>query len=165
MFNVSFNVGVSRTALARATALLEDMTPVYQDIGEYLVEKRRQRFINGTDPDGKAWAPKSAATLERYKQLGYGTLTRPLIGPGKRLSREIQQFVSRNGVIVGSSLAYAGVMQDGAEKGAFGRTSRGAPIPWGRIPARRWIDLNTEEGTEIVEITEDHLAETLNGQG
>lgn len=164
MFNVSFNAGPSRSALARALELMDDMTPVYQDIADYLVDQRRQRFVRGVDPDGNAWAPKSAATLERYKQLGYGNLTRPLIGPGKRLSREIQEFVSRNGTIVGSSLIYSNVMQEGAARGAFGTTSRGAPIPWGRIPARRWIDLNTEEGAEIVAIVDDHLAERLGGE-
>lgn len=136
MFNIQFNAGASRAAIRKAIGLLADMTPVYRDIGEYMVEATRKRFVAGTAPDGTRWAPKSAATLDRYRKLGYGNLSRPLIGPGKALSRQIRQFVSKDGVVIGSPLIYSGVMQDGAAQGAFGTNARGRPIPWGRIPAR-----------------------------
>lgn len=164
MFGVSFNIGESRAALQRAMRLLEDMTPVYADIGEYLIEQRRQRFVRGVDPDGNAWTPKSQATLDRYRRMGYGNLTRPLIGPSKALGRQIHKFVSRDGVVVGSSLEYSRVMQEGAARGAFGTDSRDHPIPWGRIPARRWIDLNADEGRAIVTTVDEHLEDRL-GQG
>ena len=48
-------------------------------------------------------------------------------------------------------------MQEGAAKGAFGSDSRGNPLPWGNIPARRWLDLSDEEELEIVAIAEEHL--------
>jgi phage gpG-like protein len=161
MFHVQFNAGRSRQVIREALAVLEDMTPVYQDVAEYLVEVHRQRFVRGVGPDGKAWAPKRAATLERYKRLGYGSLGRPLIGPAKALSRQIQRLVSRDGVVIGSSLIYSGVMQDGAAKGAFGKDSRGRPIPWGRIPARVWLGLSAADDAAIVEIVEEHLQERL----
>lgn len=157
MIGVQFNAGRSRAAIREAIRRLENMQPVYEDIGEYLVEAHRQRFAQGVDPDGRPWAPKSATTLERYKQLGYGTLNKPLIGAGKRLSREIQKIVSRDAVIIGSSLIYSRVMQDGAAKGEFGTDRRGRPIPWGRIPARVWLGLSAENETAIVETVEDHI--------
>lgn len=156
---VEFNAERSRAAIRRAMATVADMTPVYQDIGEYLIEEHRQRFVQGVDPDGNPWAAKSPATIERYKRLGYGALNRPLIGAGKRLSREIQKFVSRDGVVIGSSLIYSGTMQEGAAKGAFGSDRHGRPLPWGRIPARRWLGLSNENETGIIEIVEEH--ETL----
>lgn len=162
MIGIQFNAGRSRQALRDAMAALDDMTPVYRDIGEYMVEATRKRFQKGVAPDGTKWPAKSEATLERYKRLGYGTLRRPLIGPGKALSRQIKQFVSRGGVVVGSALIYSGVMQDGAAKGAFGTNSRGRPIPWGRIPARVWLGISRDDETAIVEIAEEHLARKLN---
>lgn len=161
MIGVQFNIGKTREALKAARALLDDMTPVYTDIGEYMIEATRKRFQTGTGPDGKAWAAKSQNTLDRYKRLGYGNLRRPLIGPGKRLSREIQRFVGKDGVVIGSSLIYSGVMQDGAAKGAFGSDSRGRPLPWGNIPARVWLGISAADATAIVEIAEEHMARKL----
>ena len=152
----------ARPGTREAIGLLQDMTPVYEDVAEYMTEKTRQRFISGKAPDGTAWARKSEATLARYKRLGYGNLSKPLIGPLKALSRQIVTFVSKDGVVIGSSQIYARVMQEGAVKGAFGTDSRGRPVPWGRIPAREWLGISPSEGTDIVEIVEEHLGRKLN---
>jgi len=160
-FNIQFNAGQSRKAIRDASAALADPTPMYQEIAEYAVEAHRQRFIKGVGPDGTPWAPKSQSTLDRYKQLGYGALTRPLIGPSRRLSREILQFVSRDGVVIGWSLKYAGVMHSGAARGAFGSDSRGRPVPWGGIPARPIVGLSQKDDRALVEIAEDYLRSRL----
>lgn len=157
MFDYDLNTEPARKALRVAMAQLDDMTPVYTDIGEYLLDQRRQRFASGTDPEGKPWAPKSQATLDRYKRLGYGTLNRPLIGPSKALSRQIQRIVSKDGVVIGSAQVYARTMQEGAAKGSSGSDARGNPLPWGNIPARRWLDLSDEEEIEIIAIVDEHL--------
>ena len=161
MFGVQFNAGRSRQAIREAIGLLKDMTPIYVDIGEYMIQATRQRFVKGVAPDGTAWAPKRASTLERYRQLGYGSLSRPLIGPSRSLSRQIQRIVSRDGVVIGSSLIYSRVMQEGAARGAFGSDSRGRPIPWGRIPARAWLGISRDDETAIVDIVDEHLSGPL----
>lgn len=162
MIGVQFNAGKTRDALRAAIAQLQDMTPVYEDIGEYMIGATKARFLTGTSPGGAKWAPKSEATLARYKRLGYGTLSKPLKGPTGRLSNEIVKFVSRDGVVIGSSLIYSRVMQDGAAKGEFGNDARGHPIPWGRIPAREWLGISADDATNIVEIVEEHLGTKLN---
>lgn len=164
MFGVQFNAGESRAALRKAMAELTDMTPIFSQIGEYMIEATRKRFIKGVSPSGAAWAPKKQSTLERYRRLGYGSLTRPLIGPGRALSRQIQRVVSKESVTIGSSLIYAGVMQDGAAKGAFGKDSRGRPIPWGRIPARTWLGVSAEDDAAIVAIADEHLQRALDAK-
>lgn len=161
MIQIEIDTSEVRGAIRRAIETLEDMTPIYTDIGEYLIEAHRQRFIKGVDPDGNPWAPKSAVTLERYRRRGYGFLGQPLIGPSKSLSRMILRFVSKDGVVIGSNMIYAAVMQEGAAKGAFGKTSRGAPIPFGNIPARRWLGLSSEDEAKIVKIVDLHLAADL----
>ena len=161
MIGLQFNIGPSRQAIAEALTALTNPQPMYADIGEYMVDSTRQRFVSGEAPDGSSWAPKSEATLERYRRLGYGTLSRPLFGPGRRLSREILNFVSKDGVVIGSSLIYSRVMNEGAAKGEFGHDSQGNPIPWGRIPARQWLGISTADATAIVEIADEHLAGAL----
>lgn len=163
MLTIELDAGDARDAIRKALSTLEDMTPVYQSIGEYLLDAHRQRFIEGVDPDGKPWAPKSENTLERYRRRGYGSAIKPLMGPSRLLSQLIYRFVSKDGVLVGSPMIYASVMQNGAMRGAFGTTKRGAPIPWGNIPARKWLGLSTEDKRAIVKIVEERLAEDLGG--
>jgi phage gpG-like protein len=139
------------------------MTPVYLDIKEYMIEATRKRFVEGKDPDGNAWAPKKASTLERYKRLGYGNLNRALIGPGKALSRQIVGQHSSAGAVIGSALIYSGVMQDGADKGHLARTGAASPFR-GRIPARVWLGISTADAQEIIGIADDHMADKLDAQ-
>lgn len=165
MFGTQFNAGASREAIRKAIGQLEDMTPLYRDVVEYMIEATRSRFRTGTAPDGTKWAPKKASTLARYKRLGYGDLRRPLIGPGRALSRQVIGSANRAGAVIGSALIYSGVMQDGASKGAFGKDRRGRPIPWGNIPARVWLGLSPADDQAIVEIADDYLAPTLDAEG
>lgn len=165
MFNVQFNAGPSRDAILRAVEQLGNPVPMFEEIGEYMVEATRQRFISGEAPDGSKWAPKKPSTLERYRRLGYGNRTRPLIGAGQRLSREIVRSASKGGVVIGSALIYSGVMQNGAAKGAFGKDRRGRPLPWGDIPARVWLGISAADSTAIVEIADDYIGGPLETGG
>jgi len=63
---------------------------------------------------------------------------------------------------VGSVLEYAAVQQFGAKKGAFGRTRRGAPIPWGDIPPRPFLGLSDADRRSILDLIAEHLDEGLN---
>lgn len=162
MFNLQLNAGPSRAALRRAIDALgpAGMTPLHEEIGEYMLRVTEQRFQAGTAPDGTRWAPKSQTTLDRYKALGYGNKPRPLIRSGA-LAGSVVKFVSQAGALIGSPLIYSGVMQDGAGKGAFGKDRRGRSIPWGRIPARVWLGLSAADDTAIVEIADEHIAAAL----
>ena len=64
-------------------------------------------------------------------------------------------------MVVGSPSIYAGTHQFGAEKGAFGATSRGDPIPWGNIPARPFLGLSGDDETEIGNLITDYLNEQI----
>lgn len=163
MANVEFNATAALDAIQRAQGLLADMTPVFDEIGEYMIDATRQRFLRGEAPDGTRWPGKTEATLARYRRMGYGELTRPLIGPGRRLSREIHKTVSKHGLVMGSALIYARTMQEGAAEGAFGTNAKGRPIPWGKIPARVWLGVSQADEKAIVAIVEEHLDEALGG--
>lgn len=54
-------------------------------------------------------------------------------------------------------MVYAAVMQGGAAQGAFGRTSRGGPIPWGNIPARPFLGLSDSDRAGVLEIIAEYL--------
>lgn len=155
-----------REAIAAAKNSLEDMTPIFRDVRDHMIRATKRRFIDSKGPDGKAWAPKSEATLARYKKLGYGTmaLLKPLIGQKGVLSTNIKSHADRNGAVIGSPEKYSRVMQEGAAQGAFGENAKGRPIPWGRIPARRWLGLSTADEAVIIAIAEEHVQGALDGK-
>ena len=163
MIRLDFNHQELFRSLSQARARLEDMKPIHDDIGEYMIEATKGRFRRGEAPDGTRWQPKKPATIERYRQRGDGDRPDPLIGPSKRLSSEISAFATRGGVEIGSALEYSAVMQHGAAKGAFGSDSAGRPLPWGTIPARVWLGLSDEDERNILDIVEEHLDGTLDG--
>ncbi|QNG47416.1 phage virion morphogenesis protein [Sphingobium yanoikuyae] len=165
MIKVEFKYQQVAQALGEVSRRLGDMTPIHQDIGEYVVGATKDRFKKGTAPDGTAWTPKKQATIDRYKDRGDGDRPDPLIGPSKRLSSEIAHYADAQGVEIGSSLEYSAVMQDGAKQGAFGKSPRGGPIPWGDIPARPWLGLSEEDEANIIDIADEHLEQAFNLSG
>ena len=158
MVAVTFEAADARAALRNAIGQLEDMTPIYSSVGEYMVAATKDRFQRGVSPSGAAWAPKKKSTLDRYKRLGYGQPLKALWGPSGALRSTPFAQHSRNAVVIGSSLIYSGVMQEGAAKGAFGSDRRGRPIPWGRIPARAWLGISAGDERAIIETVEEKLA-------
>lgn len=158
MYTVDFNDGFT-PVLDRLSAHLGDMTEVFQDLGELLVQQTKDRFPTGTAPDGSKWAPKSKATLAAYGARKSNRVDpRPLFGPTGRLSSEIFYQAAPHGVTWGSNMIYAAVMQFGAAKGAFGTAANGSPIPWGDIPARPYIGLSDEDRSAVTAELERWLA-------
>jgi phage virion morphogenesis protein len=143
-------------ALSRLSAFLSDMTPAMQDIGEILIDSTKQRFLQGVSPDGARWAPKSQTTLKKYGARSSNRIdVRPLFGPSGALSSQIFYEVSPDSVSWGSPMIYAAPQQFGAAQGAFGRTSRNGPIPWGNIPARPFLGVSAEDQTNILDALAD----------
>lgn len=165
MIKVDFKYEAVAAALGEAARRLGDMTPIHQDIGEYVVEITKDRFKKGIDPDGNAWTPKKQATIDRYKERGDGDRPDPLVGPSKRLSSEIAQYADAAGVEIGSSLEYSAVMQNGAKQGAFGKDKRNHPLPWGDIPARVWLGLSDDDELAIIDIADEHLEQAFKLSG
>jgi phage gpG-like protein len=126
-------------ALDNLRSRTSNMKPVMHDIGKVLVENSREHILSGRDWTGQPFAPNSPATLARKKG------NKPLINERTFVRSRLHYEASNDSVIVGSSAEQAAVLQFGAKKGAFGTTKRGAKIPWGDIPARRYFPV-TQDG-------------------
>lgn len=163
--DLKLNTAEMDAAFAQLSLRLTDFTGVMQDIGELMIESTKQNFVDGTDPDGKAWAPKSQATLDAYAYRNESVSVRPLIGPSKSLSTTIFARHDATSVSWGSNMIYAAVMQFGAQAGEFGATigrdKNGREFfvstPWGNIPARPFIGVGPEDLTAITETISDWL--------
>lgn len=141
-------------AFDRVARGLGDMTPVMQDLGEYFVRSTKARFPTGRSPDGTAWRPKSAVTLERYRKTGGGT--RPLFGPSGMLNSTIAYEASATEVAWGSNMIYAAMMH-------YGGTRAQWPHLWGDIPARPFLGVSAEDEPKALVILSAYI-EDLVGQ-
>ena len=149
-------------ALHRMASRSRDMTPVMRDIGEHLLNTTRERFDNAQAPDGTPWAPLSEVTKQRKGRGGHpGNAEKILIESGALHTHGLVYQVGRDKVEVGSPLEYAGTQQFGAARGAFSSMSKGAPIPWGDIPARPFLGLSDDDGKEIVAIINHHFERAI----
>jgi phage virion morphogenesis protein len=165
MSGVSFTVddrAVMR-ALQRMQSRAGNLRPVLKSIGQVLVTETDLAFREERDPWGHAWAALSPVTKKRRR----GTTAHILSDTG-RLRGSINARVQDDSVAVGTNVVYAGTQQFGAAQGAFGKTKRGAPIPWGNIPVRPFlpirngsVDLPSGARQDILDIVAKALEKAL----
>jgi phage gpG-like protein len=160
---------------------VSNVTPAMREIGEALAEGTKQRFDVASDWDGAAWAPNAQTTILRYLGLTKrnfkkrdGSLTKlgakraagkkPLTGETRSLRSTITYQAAKTGVTIGSPMEYAATQQFGAMRGAFGRTRRNGPIPWGNIPPRPFLpispagDMSASAAQLVMDIVSDYIA-------
>lgn len=153
-----------RAVLAAIQALrqhVENLQAPMADIGQALTEAARLAFHDARDPYGRGWAPLSAVTVSRRRQ-GSAVPLRDT----DRLMNSLTYRADASSVEVGTDVIYAGTHQFGARQGAYGRTRRGGPIPWGSIPARRFLPtdgLPDDQQDEVLDILRDHIARAVKG--
>lgn len=74
-----------------------------------------------------------------------------------RLASSIAPSYGPSFAAAGTNVVYATTQQLGARRGAFGTTSRGAPIPWGDIPARHFVGLSHHTELDILGLVSRYL--------
>jgi phage virion morphogenesis protein len=130
-----------------------DLRPAFDDIGQHLDRSHRERWDREESPDGERWAPLSPAT-----QASKPKNADKILILNAHLRDTLAAQATARSLRFGTNRIYGAVHQFGAAKGAFGRTARGGPIPWGNIPARPYLGVSAEDETEILAILADHLA-------
>ena len=157
MAGTSISITLDDAALVRQLGdLIGALThpePALRSIGEELQRTTQDRFDPGQkkSPDGTPWARNSPVTIARKGR------DNPLYQRGNLQNTIRYQLLGATGVEVGTNLVYGAAHQFGMVKGYAGRTRRGAPIPWGNIPARPYLGLSADDETEVVRILRDYL--------
>lgn len=164
---ITIDASAAVAGLSDLVNRLIDPAPLMREIGEVVWASTKQRFVTQTAPDGKRWAPNTALTLARYLGGRSGTARKDGTGltkKGAKLSGNKKVLTDRGhlndtlayqvgadgrSVVIGSNRVYAAAQQFGMVKGYAGRTKRGAPIPWGDIPARPFLGLSTDDESRI----------------
>jgi phage gpG-like protein len=139
MLNIEIDDREVNAALSRLSRRVSDMLPAMHQIGQALMEGSRERIAQGRDWTGAPFAPNSPVTLARKRG------SRPLIDSGEFVSDRLHYQASRDAVVVGSSAKQARMLQFGAAKGQFGLDRRGRKVPWGDVPARRFLPVRKSQ--------------------
>lgn len=140
---------------------LNDLTPAYQDIGEYLQIVHEQRFVDQVAPDGTPWAPLSP----RYQQMKPKNKNRILFLDG-RLAKSFRYQISGNELNFGTNVPYAAHHHFGTKPYTITPKSKKA-LAFGDVvvkkvnhpglPARPLIGLNDADNDEILQLLTEHL--------
>ncbi|MFZ1827426.1 MAG: phage virion morphogenesis protein [Candidatus Competibacteraceae bacterium] len=129
-----------RNGLAALQAKLSDLTPVFQDLGEALLNSTRERFRSQTDPDGSPWARLSPGYQSHKKKNADLVLT--LNG---YLRGTLNYRAGKESLAIGTPLIYGATHQ-------FGRPEK-------NIPARPFLGLSADDTAMI----QDAMVEWLRG--
>ena len=131
-------IGIDHDEIAKALLELDehlnDMTPVFQNIGEALLASTEDSFLEGVSPVGVPWAPKSQTTIDAYTAKGFAVDFRPLWGTtpkGTALRDGLFYQVGPDDAEISTSQAYSAVMQFGAQKGEFTKSGSASTVSWG----------------------------------
>ncbi len=135
--SISIDTAEVQQTLERLQRRLSDMRPAMNSIGSAVASFTRMRFVRQQDPWGAPWKPLQPSTIAGRRK---GSSV-PLRDTGRLMNSINHALRGKTAVEVGTRVEYAPTHQYGAKKGAYGRTRRGAPIPWGNIPARAFLPL------------------------
>lgn len=165
---IEVNDGQVGSALQSLYDALGKLDPALKEVGEVLVDSTKQRFKTATSPDGTAWDKNAESTLINYASRFKTSFTRtgrvskkgrdrmanklPGTGETKQLKSQIFYIVKDGVLEIGSPLIYAGTFHFGAKKGQYG-----ARVPWGEIPARKFLGLSQADEGDILEIVKGYL--------
>jgi phage gpG-like protein len=90
---------------------LEDLSEEFDEIGALIVSRVQTRFDLKQDPDGNPWDPWAPSTARERAREGRGTL----LEYTGRLRSSYTHSATRDGVEIGSSVPYAGYMEEGVD--------------------------------------------------
>lgn len=147
--SLDINLEISNAAEVKAVfeslqTRLADLTPVFQDIGEAMLNVTRERFNSQTAPDGSTWQALSPGYAKRKPRNKDKVLT--LYG---HLRGTLNYQAGPREVRIGTPLIYGATHQ-------FGDPRR-------NIPARPFLGLSSSDEQELLDILNEHLSRALGG--
>ncbi|MBD2628478.1 phage virion morphogenesis protein [Trichormus variabilis] len=134
-----------QAALSRLTGRMENLTPVFKNIGEYMTSSILERFDDEVDFEGNKWAALTAATIARKQKKG--KILKILQQDGD-LRRTVVYLAGANKVEIGTNRIYGAIHQFG------GRAGRGRKVV---IRARPFLGVSAADSLEVVSIVEEFL--------
>ena len=139
-------IGAARVQRILSRLSQFDTDKLLDNIGNVVANQTRRRILHDKKaPDGSAWEPLSD-DYAKAKASKKGSAVGMLEYDGA-LRDSITHLVRGDETEVGSNMAYAAAQQLGFSKN--------------NLPARPYLGLSADDGTEVEEVVEDWIAATL----
>lgn len=132
--------------ISRLRRQIKESRPTMKKIAVDMKTNTDIRFRETKDETGKSWKRLSYTTIKRRikgNSINDG-ITKPLNDTGI-LKNSINYRFGSKFAVVGTNLKYAAVHQFGARKGQFGQDAKGNPLPFGDIPARKYLGFSNSQ--------------------
>jgi phage virion morphogenesis protein len=147
----SFTDAALQAALEGYANRLLNLEPVFEDLGEYMLRRTRQRFDTSTAPDGTKWRPLAPITIaakQRRQRTGkpYRTRANPtdVLRDTFTLRDSITYQASSSSLAIGTNITY-GIYHQSEE-------------PRTIIPRRAFLGFDDADRAEAIDLLLDHLA-------
>ena len=137
---LDYETGPALTFLRQLGEHIDDLSPLFGQIGEYLDESTEARFAAQEAPDGTPWAPLSPDYAKRKRKNADKILV---------LDGILRDTLAYN---VGPRELEFGTNQEYGATHQFGRDS---------IPAREYIGISNEDENEILLLTREYVENFL----
>lgn len=152
-FDIELDNGAVLSALNDLVQRGRNLAPAMREISEAMKGSIDEAFAAEADPvTGDPWAPLSPVSIEQR-----GGDAHPILQRSGQLATSFSTYSGADFAMAGTNKEYALVQQLGAQKGEFGTTADGHPIPWGDIPARPMAGFSDDLEEEILDILSRHL--------
>lgn len=136
---VDFQDGLVQQVFSELIARGDDLTPAFDDIGEYLRRSHWERWDDEQAPDGTPWEPLSPRYAKRKKKGQDSILLLD-----SYLRDTLAWSADTDSLEFGTNLIYGATHQ-------FGDDDR-------NIPARPFLGLSDDDEEEVLEILRDYFA-------
>lgn len=147
-YKVTIDDAAMQRDMKRLYGKLQDMTPVWETIGDALVASTKDRMAAEQTPDGASWPALSPVTIAAREAAGHNA--KGILRASGTLIDTLNYRVEPTRLTLGSGLVYAAIHQFGGQAG------RGLKVT---IPQREYLGLSEADRQMIGEILTDWLAE------
>jgi len=148
---VDYNEEQTRSLLLELCGRMEDMTPVFAEIGEIVTESVQRNFEEHRAPDGTPWAPLAPSTVAARAKKGRSS--KDILIFNRILMGSIHPEAHRDHVRVGTDIIYGAVHQFGIGW----RTNLAIRRTMPAIPARPYLGVRDDDWPEFNDVIQAFL--------
>jgi phage virion morphogenesis protein len=163
MLTITFNFEDVQRQLGKLADKIKDRRAVHQIIGEVLLDKHRERFLDQVSPDGDKWPALSPVTLANRRS------PKGILRDSGELFRSIHMKASSESAQVGTNLNHPKVFVHQYGATIKLKSAKALVIPGGKganrpifaksvtIKPRPYIGVGDGDEKEVMEVLLDYL--------
>lgn len=153
--NIEFNIQDALDAMLHIEAAIDDMSGLFDHIGETLLDIHAARFNAQESPDGVPWQ-----ALSPWYQQSKPKQKDKILTLDGTLRSTLHWQIEGNKLLFGTNLVYGAILHFGGiikPVSANALNVGGRPIKQVVIPARPWLGISIQDKLLLVDVVREHL--------